>query len=744
MTRVFIAEKPSMAESIAQSIGGAKKGPTHWVCGNGDIVTWCFGHLLEQASPESYDERAKAWSLDTLPLVPTEWRKFVKPDAKKQFEAIRGLLKTASEAVNAGDPDREGNLLVDEVLEALGFKNPVQRIWLLGLDDTNVKKALASMKPNSEYRGYTNAAEGRGRSDWMFGLNFTRGFTIGWQNRSNTGTLHVGRVQTPTLWMVVMRDREIENFKPIDHYQAKFSFQHENGSFFVTWQPRAGTAGMDAEGRILDRKVTDELVRSISGASGTVAKLETKRKKESAPLPYSLAAMQKEANRKYGYSPDQVLDICQALYETHKITTYPRSDCGYLPEAQHGDAGAVISAVKSIMGTSFDFKADIDLSRKSSAWNDSKVSAHHGIIPNSNKGNFANLDDEEKNIYRLIVRNYLAQFCADYLYDSTSVMVEAGDEREEFTANGKVDVQLGWRTLFGATDDKEKDDNQKLPDMNQHDSGTMESGKVEALRTKPPSPYNGASLIDAMENAHKFIEDEEVRKRLKKSKGIGTEATRASIVANLVSRGYIDEIGPDGKARPARPVGSKSAGKKKPGGKNEKTFYRSSAKGRALIDSLPDVIKKPDLTAYFEDLLNQVQEGEMSLDDFTNKQSRFVTRIINEIKSGEALINMPTGMTSPGDKGAAGPVATHACTEEGCTGTMKRRQKAKDKSFFWVCENDHFADDKGGAPVPRAAVQKVEKPCPACGGELRERSSKRGKFLGCTKYPACNYTEDVK
>lgn len=743
MTRVFIAEKPSMAEAIALAIGGAKKVSTHWNCANGDIVTWCFGHLMEQAPPESYDERAKTWALDYLPLVPGAWRKYVKPDAKKQFEAIRGLVKTAKEVVNAGDPDREGNLLVDEVLEAVECKSTVKRIWLLGLDETNVKKALASMKPNAEYRGYSHAAEGRGRADWMIGMNFTRGFTIGWQNRSNTGTLHVGRVQTPTLWMVVMRDREIENFKPIDYYLAKFRFNHQNGSFIVTWSPREGAAGMDAAGRIIDKRVADDLVRRISGADGTVAKLETKRKKESAPLPFSLAALQKEANRKYGFSPDQVLDICQDLYEKHKMTTYPRSDCGYLPETQHGDAAAVIGAVKACMGASFDFKADLDLSRKSAAWDDAKVSAHHGIIPTANKGSFASLDDEEKKVYLLVVRNYLAQFCADYLYDSTSVVVEAGDDREQFTANGKVDVQLGWRTLFGGSAEPkdEKEDSQKLPDMVQGDHGSMEEGKVDSLKTKPPSPYNGASLIDAMENAHKFIEDEEVRKRLKKSKGIGTEATRASIVANLVARGYIDEVGADGRARaPAK----RADRKKKAGGKTEKTFYRSSPKGRALIDSLPDAIKKPDLTAYFEDLLHQVQEGEMSLEEFTSKQSRFVTRVINEIKSGDALVNMPTGMTSPGDKGAAGPVATHCCIEEGCTGTMKRRQKTKDKSFFWVCENDHFADDKGGAPVPRAAVQKVEKPCPACGGELRERNSPRGKFLGCANYPKCNYTEDVK
>lgn len=720
--RCFIAEKPSMAAEIAKGLGGAKKQGTHYVCNGGDIVTWCIGHLLEQAPPESYDERAKDWALAYLPVIPPDgrWRKYVKKDAKKQFEAIRELVGKANEVVNAGDPDREGNLLVDEVLEAIGCKKPAKRIWLLGLDEVNVKKALGALKPNSEYRGYTDAAEGRGRADWMIGMNFTMGFTVGWQSKANSGTLHVGRVQTPTLWIVVQRDREIENFKPVDYFLAKFRFQHANGSFWVTWVPREGVAGMDAEGRIVDRRVADDLVRAIGGANGIVAKLEKKKHTVRPPLPFNLAEAQKEANRRFGYSPDRVLQICQSLYETHKMTTYPRSDCGYLPESQHAEAPAVLSAVKDSMGSAFDFKGEIDLIRKSQAWDDGKVGAHHGIIPTASRGNFGALKDDEKNVYRMIVRNYLAQFAPDYLYEGTSVLIEAGDERERFAANGKIDLQLGWRTLFGATEDTEEGEEaereQKLPEMAQGDPGTMSDGKVDAKKTKPPAPYNGGSLIDAMENAHKFIEDGEVRKRLKKSKGIGTEATRAGIVANLVSRGYIEEVG-----------------------RGKKSFYRSTEKGRALIDSLPDVIKRPDLTAYFEDLLHQVQEGEMSLADFTAKQARFVTRVLDEIKSGEALANMPTGMAT-GRGGKA--VEAHACLEPGCGGTMKRRQRTKDKSWFWVCENNHFAGDEKGKPVKRAAPEKVEKACPACGGELRVRNGKRGKFLGCANYPKCNHAEE--
>lgn len=774
MTRVIIAEKPNMASDIANAIGGAKRTATHFVCGTGDVVTWCKGHLMEQAPPESYDERAKAWGLDYLPVIPDRWRKYVVADEKRQYEAIRGLIKSADVVIHAGDADREGNLIVDEVLESLECRKPVKRLWLLGLDDSSIKKALANMKPNEEYSGYTAAAEGRGRADWMIGMNFTRGFTLGWQSRNNTGTLHVGRVQTPTLWMVVMRDREIENFKPVDYYVPRFKFQHANGTFVVTWAPRAGTEGIDESSRVVDRRVADDLIRRVGGTDGRVANIKTERKNSQPPLPFNLAAITKEAYRAFGYSPDQVLEICQALYDRHHMTTYPRTNCGFLPESQHHEAKNVVAAVKASMGGAFNFNADVDLSRKSAAWNDAQAKAHHGIIPTATVGSFASLDEEEKNLYRMIVRNYLAQFCPDHVYDSTSVVVEAGPERDAFTAHGKVDVQLGWRTLFGGPESKEeKDDNQKLPDMAQGDPGAMLDGKIDAMKTKPPAPYNGASLIDDMENAHRFIQDAEVRKRLnvaeedlvrhddldsefevagldlkkamRKGVGIGTDATRADTVDNLIARGYIEQVGRKGEVLPY----VKKIDRKKKKGKTEKgVFYRSTAKGRALIDSLPDVIRRPDLTAYFEDMMGKLEAGVITLEAFTERQAKFVTRIIGEIKSGEALLNMPTGMVTDG-KGKSGggqpsgPVATHACIEPGCTSTMKRRLNSKTKRYFWVCDNEHFADDKDGEPVKRTGPEKLDKPCPACGGDLLIRNSKRGKFVSCGNYPKCTYTEDL-
>jgi DNA topoisomerase-3 len=729
MTRVFIAEKPSLAEVIAKAINSSSKKtssgkstrPTHWDCGNGTLVTWCYGHLLEQAAPDSYDERNKDWVLAYLPIIPVQWRKYVKNACKDQFASIGQLIAKADEVVNAGDPDREGNLLIDEVLEAHQYQGMVSRIWLLGLDNINVKKALADLQSNAKYRGFTDAAEARGRADWLIGMNCTRGFTIGWKSRGNSGTLHIGRVQTPTLWMVVERDRIIENFKPIDFYVPHFDFMHANGKFQVVWAPEKGLQGLDEAGRIVDRSRADAVIRRVSGAQGTVASLETKPHVNPPPLPFSLAALQKEANKKLGFSPDKTLDLAQVLYETYKITTYPRSDCGFLPEAMHADAPTVLAAVKANMGGDFECKASLDLNRKSPAFNDSKVGAHFGITPNANRCDFSRLKPDEQSLYRLIVRNYLAQFCENYEYEGTAVTVLA--EQEKFTAHGKVDKVLGWRVLFGADEDEEK--GQQLPVMAQGDAGTLKNGIVDAKKTTPPARYNGASLIDDMENAHKFIKVEEIRKRLRKSKGIGTEATRSTIVKQLISRGYLEEVG-----------------------RGKKTYYLSTTKGRALINCLPDAIRLPDLTAYFEELLSQVEEGQMSCDEFTEKQAGFVTRLISEISSGVALANMPTGMIVQ----ANGHVAEqHFCTEGDCKLPLRRiPRKDNKKVFFWMCDNKHFYDDKAGKPVASQKKPATSAPvstdldCPACGAKLLVRSGKKGRFYACSKYPSCSYTADFK
>ena len=335
--KIVIAEKPSVGKTIAKFFGATKAGDG-CITGDNVVVTWCFGHLLEQAMPEDYDMKYKAWSMDLLPIVPTDWKMTEKEDCKKQIKIIGGLLKGATEIIHAGDPDREGQLLVDEVLERFSCKKPVKRLWLAALDDDSIKKAIGSMKDGKQYHSLKLAAESRARADWLVGMNLTRAWT-NHGRKFNHGVLSVGRVQTPTLGMIVKRDLDVEAFKSRDFYQVEGLFP-----FPTKWQPQ-DTIRLDEEGRLLDRAIADAIALKLKGKPAKVIKYESKECKQAAPLPYSLSALQQKASSKYGFSAQEVLDIAQELYETHKVTTYPRTDCRYLPESMHAEATEILKSL---------------------------------------------------------------------------------------------------------------------------------------------------------------------------------------------------------------------------------------------------------------------------------------------------------------------------------------------------------------------------------------------------------------
>jgi DNA topoisomerase-3 len=352
--RLFIAEKPSLGRAIAQFLPakGISRGspPTHIVAGD-DVVTWCFGHLLEMAEPEHYSEAFKKWDFEHLPMVPQEWHLIPKDDAKAQIKAIKALLAEADEVVNAGDPDREGQLLVDELLEHLGNKKPVKRIWLAALDETNVKKALGDLRDNrtgttpsgQQYQHLKTSAEARQRGDWLVGMNLTRAYTLSVRKYGYDDVVSIGRVQTPTLALVVNRDLAIENFKPKDFFGVTASIKATGGAFFARWKP-SDSVTVDDAGRVLDKSVTDAVADKVRGQNGVVVQFDATEKKTAAPLPYSLSSLQLAANKKHGLSAQEVLDIAQELYEA-KLTTYPRTDCNYLPESQLKDAANMLAGL---------------------------------------------------------------------------------------------------------------------------------------------------------------------------------------------------------------------------------------------------------------------------------------------------------------------------------------------------------------------------------------------------------------
>ena len=379
--RLFIAEKPSLARAIAEVLPEPRqRRDGYFECGSSDIVTWCAGHILELAAPEAYDPEFKQWRLDHLPITPREWKLAVTtPDLLK---TIKSLLPRASVVVNAGDPDREGQLLVDEVLVYLGYRGKTDRVLVSDMNPSAVRKALGAIQPNAKFKPLYDAAVGRQRADWLYGLNMTRLYTVLGRSGGYDGILSVGRVQTPLLGLIVRRDLEIEKFVPKPYFSILADVAGAAQPFTAVWRPGADAENvLDSERRLLSADFAALVERKTSGQPGTVTKASRDRKAEAAPLPYSLADLQVDAGRRLGLGPKVILDVCQALYETHRLTTYPRSDCSYLPEGHLAQAAEIARAIASIEPKLAAVAGGANLSLRSRAFNDAKVTAHHALIP---------------------------------------------------------------------------------------------------------------------------------------------------------------------------------------------------------------------------------------------------------------------------------------------------------------------------------------------------------------------------
>ncbi|WP_341679492.1 DNA topoisomerase 3 [Comamonas thiooxydans] len=706
--RLIVAEKPSVAKAIAEELGVASRGNGFFVCKDGSTVTSCFGHMHEQLGPDEYTAddipRAtngrKVWRPQDLPIIPKVWKTAAKEEAKERLQVIADLFKKASSVVNAGDPDREGQLLVDEVIDANGWQGPELRYWSSATDATSVQRALANLQPNAQFRRYGLAARARSRVDWLIGMNLTRAFTLRARRGGSSALLTVGRVQTPTLALVVERDRAIENFKAAAYFNVLAELQHQGGNFKAKWQAGEGAKGLDEEGRLTDKAVAEALKASCTGKPGNITEYKQEAKKEKQPRSYSLADVTLAASQKFGYSADDVLKICQALYETHKLTSYPRTDCAYLPESQHADAPQVLAAVAHVNPHLAALVAKADPSIKSPTWDDKQVTAHHGIVPTMHRGDLAALSDKEKNVYELILRAYLAQFFPVHEYMATTVTAQVAGE--SFKATGKVITAAGWREVYqepeadDQADEKAEADDQALPAMNQGDSVTAKAITLQAQKTKAPPRFTDGTLLKAMENIYKYMEDEEQRRILKDGEGIGTPATRSSIIKELKAREF---LGTKGKQ------------------------IISTELGRGLVDAMPPDVKSASLTALNERELRAIETTGQGVDEFVSLQAAFVSQHVEQANaSNEALA------------GTLGP-ACPRCKE----GHLKRWPRKEKGGHFWACDKYRetgckFAcDDKAGKPD--LSVAKAYK-CPKCeGGQIRLLTGgASGKFWGCSNY----------
>jgi DNA topoisomerase-3 len=604
--RLFIAEKPSLARAIADALPNPRKRDGYIECGNHDVVTWCAGHILELAPPEAYDPAYKTWQLEHLPVVPGTWK--LEPTARDLLACIKRLLPAASRVVHAGDPDREGQLLVDEVLEYLGYRGPVDRLLISDLNAPAVRRALNDLRPNAQYRGLHHAALARQRADWLYGINLTRLYTLLGRAGGYDGVLSVGRVQTPLLGLVVARDLEIEGFQPRPYFVLRAELRLGEARFKGTWQPPDDDGAIvDDEGRLTSRDVALEVQARTSGRSATVVKSQRQKRSEGPPLPYSLPDLQVDAGRRLGIAPKQVLEACQSLYETHRLLTYPRSDCSYLPEGQQEQAAAVLSAVVANLPALVQHANAADRSLRSRAWNDAKVTAHHAIIPTTVTKVLLSMTEHERGVYALVARRYVAQFYPPTEVYETDVAVRIGDDL--FRVRGKGMITEGWRALIaappGSTEPEDSDTDeagdQELPELREGANIGVAEVVLQDKHTTPPRRFTEAGLVEAMTGIARFVADPKVKQLLRDTDGIGTPATQAQIIETLFARAFLERKG--------RQV-------------------VSTAVGRALVHALPSVATKPDMTALWEAAMRRIADGQLSLDSFLATVLRQIDELV--------------------------------------------------------------------------------------------------------------------
>lgn len=697
---VVLAEKGSLKEKIAAALGDQ--------C----MVLALSGHLYELDSPDTYtpadcprnQNGKKKWRAQDLPIIP---KKFTKspisdpktqvPDAKAadRIKQIKSALKTATEVVNAGDPDREGQLLVDEMIEAAGYRGPVTRIWLPDLDADAIRNQFRARKPNHEYKPLSDAADARGKADWLVGMNMTRAWTI----KANK-FLPVGRVQTPTLKIVVDRDREIENFKPRHYFEIYSQVAHQTSARFkAKWSPLStDTAGFDPFGKLIDKPMAESIVQSSNGP-GTVTEFKSTKKTTPPPLPLDLGALKKIAGSKLSLGSSETLAVAQRLYVA-ELTTYPRVECRYLNESQVNPIFTVSESLAQQFGVSITHK-------KHAAFNDKEVGAHTAIVPTGKSA--AHLTGIDAKVYDLIARATVAMFMDNEEYLTVSATVRAPNN-ELFKATGKRVLRPGWTALYGK--ESSEDEDVTVPDMSVGDSVTLSDTEAVAKSTKPPARFTETTLDTAMGEVYKFVTDPIVREKLKNPDasgvypGIGTQATRSAIIDGLIKKGLLLSDG--------------------------KKVVTSAQAGRDLVDALPPVLTSPASTAEWETRLYAVANNTLSSDIFMTEIAAFIHEQLEAV--GVSTLQAAER------KVASGPTAP--CPV--CGDIAMRLESTKSPGYFyWRCNagthsmmkdnnstpGELFEDRPLGAKKSTTKSAKTAK-CPECGKTASrcESKTKPGAF----------------
>ena len=715
-----------MGRDVAAALGATRRGEGY-LEGKTDIVTWCIGHLVELDDPESYDPAWKSWRMETLPIIPAEFKYHASDRTLDQFKVIKTLLGRAdvTSVVNAADAGREGELIFDLVYTLARCRKPVERLWISSLTRDEIIAGFNRLKPAADYVGLRDSARSRQQADWLVGLNATRAQTIKARRAGHEGVYSLGRVQTPTLALIVGRDEEIANFVPTNYYEVVADFQTVTGSTYRgTWFNKAGS-------RFDHKDAAESVVFKVTGKRGAVEKVDKKASKERAPLLYDLTALQRAANARYAFSAARTLELAQTLYEK-KFITYPRTSSRHLSQSVNQELRAHVEAAG--VGPYVKFIETI-LARgepklSSRHVDDKKVTDHHAVIPTKQRVEPNALAPDEKRIYDLIARRFLAAFYPDAELERTTIITAV--EGEQFMTRGTVVLKAGWREVDppGREERKKADgedeaEDAELPALKAKEAVGVSNVEAVAKQTKAPPRYSESSLLGAMETAGKKVEDEELRLAMKDS-GLGTPATRAAIIETLLKREYITR---------------------------DKKSLAATPKGIALIKLLPSqLLKSAELTGSWEQKLARMTRGEYARDAFMGEVKVMVTELVAQIGAAE----MERAVAASASAGAAGAKrggaasATIArpedaidcpkCKLEERAGFLVERVSAAGK--FLVCSEGRdacgFISD-----APKNAKQRkllLATKCDLCGGALRLRVPKeKGKraSLSCARYPEC-------
>ena len=595
MKTIVLAEKPSVGKDIARVLN-CRNGKNGYIEGDKYIVTWALGHLVTLADPEEYDPRYKNWDISHLPIMPEKQRLTVIPQTSKQYRTVKELLlrKDVSAIVIATDAGREGELVARWIIEKAKCNKPVKRLWISSVTDKAIKDGFNNLKDGKEYQNLCESAKARAEADWLVGINATRCLTTKFNSQ-----LSCGRVQTPTLAMIVSREEEIRKFIPSSYYGLSAG----TGSFYLTWHKNDSA-------RIFDKDKADKILAGLQGKNeGIVIRLTKNIKKKYPPKLYDLTELQRDASNRFGYSPKETLSIMQRLYEEHKILTYPRTDSRYIttdiiptiPERLKACSVPPYTKMCTQILRS-------PIKPNTNYVSNEKVSDHHAIIPTEHYVNLSDLGDRERKIYDLVITRFISVFYPPFEYEQISLLVKIGNET--FSAKGRVVLSQGYKAVYHADEEGEDEEDQSLPKLKNGDRVPIKNIKLTEGKTSPPAPFNEASLLSAMESPAKYVQNKALAETLKQTGGLGTVATRADIIEKLFDNFLIEKRG--------------------------KEIFTTS-KGRQLITLVPEGLRSPELTGTWEQKLLRISQGKLNKNEFLRDIRKYTVEIITEIKNSSQV-----------------------------------------------------------------------------------------------------------